>query len=110
MYFQLTDLQRAEESVLNSEHDVKYFKERLASAEAGLKRAKHSLKNEKQRLIPRGRDESPIKYYGRTGQVGDNYTSRFKGYYYCNPAHCSCRWKSEAQRDEHLERAYGALM
>lgn len=59
---------------------------------------------------PRRRDESPIQYYRRAKCVDDRYTHVHKGWYYCNPAHCSNRWRKKAERDEHLERAYGALM
>lgn len=58
---------------------------------------------------PRRRGESPIRYYRRTKCVDDNYTRKHRGWFYCNPAHCSHRWRKKAERDEHLERAYGAL-
>lgn len=58
---------------------------------------------------PRRHDESPVAYYRRTGVVDDNFTRRWHGWYYCNPAHCKSRWRSKAERDEHLDMAYAAL-
>jgi hypothetical protein len=58
---------------------------------------------------PRRRNESPIQYRKRTKCVDDNFTARYKGHYYCNPAHCKLRWKSKAKRDEHMASAYGIL-
>jgi hypothetical protein len=58
---------------------------------------------------PRRRNESPIQYRKRTGCVDDNFTRRHNGCYYCNPAHCSLRWRSKAKRDEHMAGAYGIL-
>lgn len=68
-----------------------------------------------QRRIPAGgkrlrrRDESPVEYYLATGAVDDRFTSRHKGRFYCNPAHCHRSWSNEAERDEHLDGAYAAL-
>jgi hypothetical protein len=58
---------------------------------------------------PRHRDENPIRYYRRTGCVDDRFHVRHKGWYYCNPAHCSRRFRSKVARDTHLEGAYAAL-
>lgn len=58
---------------------------------------------------PRRRNESPVQYYRRTKTVDNNYTRGHRGWYYCNPAHCSNRWRKKAERDEHLQRAYAAL-
>lgn len=59
---------------------------------------------------PRRRDESPVAYFRRTkGVTDDNFTRRWRGWYYCNPAHCKHRWRSKAERDEHLDMAYAAL-
>lgn len=58
---------------------------------------------------PRRRDESPVQYYRRTDCVDDRFAHRHRGRYYCNPAHCHRSWKSKAERDKHLEMAYGAL-
>jgi hypothetical protein len=59
---------------------------------------------------PRRRGESPIDYYKRTGCVDDRFARKHRGWYYCNPAHCQSHWKDKTKRDEHLSRAYGALM
>jgi hypothetical protein len=58
---------------------------------------------------PRGRDESPVAYYRRTGVVDDNFTRRWHGWYYCNPAHCKHRWRSKRERDKHMGCAYAIL-
>jgi hypothetical protein len=58
---------------------------------------------------PRRSNESPAAYYRRTGVVDDNFTRRWHGWYYCNPAHCKHRWRSKAERDEHLDSAYAIL-
>ena len=58
---------------------------------------------------PRRRDESPVAYYRRTKCVDDNFTRGWRGWYYCNPAHCKRRWRSRAERDEHLDMAYAIL-
>lgn len=58
---------------------------------------------------PRRRDESPVEYYKRTKVVDDNFTHGHKGRYYCNPAHCHRSWASKAERDKHLDIAYGIL-
>jgi len=60
-------------------------------------------------LPKRRRSESPVQYYTRTGAVDDNFTRRWRGWYYCNSAHCKHRWRSKAERDEHLDMAYAAL-
>lgn len=54
-------------------------------------------------------NESPIQYYLRTKCVDDNFTRRWHGWYYCNPAHCRNRWRSKKKRDEHLDAAYAIL-
>jgi len=56
----------------------------------------------------RRRDESPVQYYNRTKRA-DRFTDRWRGWYYCNPAHCKQRWRSKAERDKHLEMAYACL-
>jgi hypothetical protein len=58
---------------------------------------------------PRHRYESPLMYYRRTKTVDENYTRGWRGWYYCNPAHCKNRWRSKAERDEHLKMAYRIL-
>ena len=58
---------------------------------------------------PRRKNESPIRYYKRTGCVDNRYYHRHQGRYYCNPAHCSGTWKSKKKRDEHLDMAYAIL-
>ena len=58
---------------------------------------------------PRARDESPVRYYKRTGMVDDNFMRVHKGRYYCNPAHCSRSWASKIERDEHVRMAYALL-
>ncbi len=58
---------------------------------------------------PRHRDEDPVQYFKRTGCVDDNYLRGHKGWYYCNPAHCSRRWRDKAERDEHVGIAYDIL-
>src|ERR1019366_5942892 len=58
---------------------------------------------------PRPREESPVQYYARTGTVDNNFTRRWHGRHYCNPAHCKSRWRSKAERDEHLDMAYAIL-
>lgn len=59
---------------------------------------------------PRHRDESPVAYYRRTkGVVDDRFADKWHGWYYCNPAHCKHRWRSKAERDEHLDMAYAIL-
>jgi hypothetical protein len=58
---------------------------------------------------PRRRDENPIQYYKRTRCVDDNYLRRHQGWYYCNPAHCKRRWRNKAERDKHVDGAYGIL-
>ena len=59
---------------------------------------------------PRRRDESPVAYHRRTkGVTDDNFTRRWHGWYYCNPAHCKHRWRSKAERDKHLDAAYAML-
>jgi hypothetical protein len=58
---------------------------------------------------PRRKNESPIRYYKRTGCVDNRYYHRHNGLYYCNPAHCSGTWKSKRKRDEHLDMAYAIL-
>ena len=60
-------------------------------------------------LPKRRRAESPVQYYNRTGAVDDNFTQCWRGWYYCNPAHCKSRWRSKAKRDEHMGGAYAAL-
>ena len=58
---------------------------------------------------PRRKNESPIRYYKRTGCVDNRYYNRHQGRYYCNPAHCSGTWKSKKKRDEHRDMAYAIL-
>jgi hypothetical protein len=58
---------------------------------------------------PRHRDENPIQYRKRTGCVDDGFMRRHRGWYYCNPAHCSHRWRDKAARDEHMGIAYDIL-
>lgn len=58
---------------------------------------------------PRRKNESPIRYYTRTGCVDDSYYHRWHGQYYCNPAHCRKRWKNKKERDAHLDMAYAIL-
>ena len=58
---------------------------------------------------PRRADESPVAYYRRTGVVDDNFTRRWHGWHYCNPAHCKSRWRAKAERDKHLDMAYAIL-
>ena len=59
---------------------------------------------------PRHRNESPVAYYRRTkGVTDDHFTDKWRGWYYCNPAHCKSRWRSKAERNEHLDMAYAAL-
>lgn len=58
---------------------------------------------------PRKRDETPIQYRKRTGCVDDRFSDVHKGWYYCNPAHCSLRWREREARDRHLARAYDVL-
>lgn len=57
----------------------------------------------------RRRDESPVDYYKRTQCVDDNFTARWRGRYYCNPAHCHQTWASKKERDNHLDGAYAIL-
>jgi hypothetical protein len=53
--------------------------------------------------------ESPVEFYERTRWCPSDYTSRHKGRYYCNPAHCSSSWRNKAERDKHLAGAYALL-
>jgi len=55
------------------------------------------------------RGESPPEYYKRTRCCPDDFTRIHKRRFYCNPAHCSRTWKTEAERDEHLDMAYSLL-
>jgi hypothetical protein len=92
-----------------AQHTVDHMLERLDSAQKELMRAKKSVRQAKQCLIPRGKDESPVQYFKRTGCVDDNYTRVYKGLYYCNPAHCKHSWEDKKKRDAHLCAAYGIL-
>ena len=58
---------------------------------------------------PRRKDESPIQYYRRTGCVDGRYQFKYRGRYYCNPAHCGRTWTDKKKRDEHLDMAYAIL-
>jgi len=58
---------------------------------------------------PRHRDENPVQYRKRTGCVDDRCYMRHKGWYYCNPAHCSRRWRDKAERDKHAGIAHDIL-
>ena len=58
---------------------------------------------------PRRRNESPVQYYKRTRCVDDNHLNKHRGFYYCNPAHCSHRWKDKDARDAHVRSAYCLL-
>lgn len=83
--------------------------EEVASAKKRVERCEEFVRIERQRLIPRKRTESPIQYYRRTHQVIDSCFHRFNGHYYCNPAHCSAKFRSKKNRDAHLTAAYGVL-
>lgn len=58
---------------------------------------------------PRHRDENPIQYSKRTGCVDDNFMRRHKGWYYCNPAYSTRRFRSKAERDKLMGIAYAIL-
>ena|SRR5438105_4483121 len=99
---ELEGQRRAQERLVHAKHEV-------VNCEHILKNYNEGVRKARERLIPRSKDESPIQYYKRTGSVDDRYTHLYKGFYYCNPAHCRSKWMNKKDRDEHLESAYGAL-
>lgn len=111
-------MDRRHGSVLAEEAQMKYRGgrlERLVGATGKLKPGESIcvIKNHSTLFTvyrpPRRLDESPVAYYRRTGCVGNNFTRRWHGWYYCNPAHCKRRWRSKAERDEHMDAAYAIL-
>jgi hypothetical protein len=60
--------------------------------------------------IKRPKDMTPPQYRKKYGGCPDDYQKKINGKYWCNPAHCSKSWDNKKERDEHLSRAYDALM
>lgn len=104
-----TELAEAQERLDRAIQDLSWWQQQTASKAKAVEYCKKRVEQAKQRLIPRGRDESPVQYYQRTGRVDDRYTHVHKGRYYCNPAHCKHSWTNKKARDEHLRGAYAAL-